>query len=111
MKHIQTFESFLNENFEELELNEAAKLKKVSLPAKHSTVTNKILKTNPWKFGKEIADMVEQNWNDIINTAKNVQYQHQLVDELKKKDYIIEMAEKHSLDVGHFVQTGIANYF
>ena len=106
MKNLQTFEEFLNEN-----LNEAKKTKKLSIPSKMTTVINKIEKANPWTNGKRIAEVFEKNWDDIIETSKSLQYQHEFINALAKKDYMIELSKKLVLDIGHMLGTITKNYF
>lgn len=107
MKHIKTFESFLNE----AELNEARGTKKLSIPAKMTTVTNKIKINNPWTSGQRIAEVFEKNWDDILDTAKSASYQYQFSDALAKKDYMIELSTTLHLDINHMLSTIILNYF
>jgi hypothetical protein len=107
MKNLSTFEEFLNES----QLNESKKAKKLSIPSKMSTVINKIQKNDPWSRGKLFSEVIEKNWDDITGTAKSLQYQHELISALAKKDYMIELSKKLHLDIGHMLSTVIKNYF
>ena len=107
MKHIKTFENFLNE----AELNEATGTKKLSIPAKMTTVTNKIKKNNPWSRGEIIAEVFEKNWDDILDTAKSASYTNQFIDALAEKDYFIELSTDLRLNVYHMLSTIVLNYF
>jgi hypothetical protein len=107
MKNLTTFEEFLNE----AQLNEAKKAKKLSIPAKMTTVIKKIEKDNPWFSGKKISEVFEKNWDDIIETAKSLQYQHEFINALAKKDYMIELSKNMRLDIGHMLTTIMENYF
>jgi hypothetical protein len=105
MKHIKLFEDFVNEGINPYHkpINK--------MPARPSTVINKIIKANPWKRGTEIADTIEKNWSDIVDTAKDKQYQRELVSELVTKDYIIEMSKKYNLDIDFMVRNILDKFF
>jgi DUF4097 and DUF4098 domain-containing protein YvlB len=105
MKHIKLFEDFVNEG-----INPYYKpINKI--PARTSTVINKIIKVNPWKRGTEIANTIEKNWSDIVDSAKDKQYQRELVDILVNKDYMIEMSDKYRLDIHFMVRNLLDTFF
>ena len=102
----------LNERIEYPEgVNEGHRPAKVKIPANVATVTKKIQKENPFKRGQEISDMIEANWADIIETAKNADDQEILRDELSKKEYVIDLCKKLNLDDFYFVGQIMKNYF
>lgn len=105
MKHIQLFEEFVNEG-----INPRYKVIN-KIPSRPSTVINKILKVNPWKRGTEIAETIEKNWSDIVDSAKDKQYQRELVDALVTKDYMIEMSDKYRLDIHYMVRNILDTFF
>ena len=102
MKHIHTFESFLSEGHRPA---------KVKIPANVATVTKKIQKENPFKRGQEISDMIEANWADIIETAKNADDQEVLRVELSKKEYVVALCKQLNLADFYFVGQIMSNYF
>jgi hypothetical protein len=102
MKHIHTFESFLNES-----INEA----KTSIPSKVSTVVNKIKLADPWSRGEKIANMIETNWDDIVATAKENPDSGKFMSELYKKDYVIALGKELYLAVDHLMGTIVKSYF
>ena len=102
MKNLSTFEEFLNEGHRPA---------KVKIPTNASTVIKKIQKENPFKRGKEISDMIEANWTDIIETAKGTEDQEILRGELSKKEYVIDLCKKLNLDDFYFVGQIMKNYF
>ena len=108
MKHIHTFESFLNEK---KELNEGRRPAKVKIPANVATVVKKIMKENPWERGKEISEVIEKNWPDIVETAKMADNQEVLRVELSKKEYILEICKQIHLADFYFVGQLMKNYF
>jgi len=93
------------------EMNEGHRPAKVKIPTNASTVIKKIQKENPFKRGKEIADMIEENWSDIIETSKGTANQEIFRDELSKKEYVIDLCDKLNLDDFYFVGQIMKNYF
>jgi len=93
------------------EMNEGHRPAKVKIPTNASTVIKKIQKENPFKRGKEIADMIEENWSDIIETSKGTANQEIFRDELSKKEYVIDLCKKLNLDDFYFVGQIMKNYF
>lgn len=95
----------------ESEMNEGHRPAKVKIPTNASTVIKKIQKENPFKRGKEISDMIEANWSDIIETSKGTADQEIFRDELSKKEYVIDLCKKLNLDDFYFVGQIMKNYF
>jgi hypothetical protein len=95
----------------ESEMNEGHRPAKVKIPTNASTVIKKIQKENPFKRGKEIADMIEENWSDIIETSKGTEDQRIFREELSKKEYVIDLCKKLNLDDFYFVGQIMKNYF
>ena len=102
MKHIQSFEDFVNES-----INEA----KTSIPSKVSTVVNKIKKDNPWDRGEKIANMIETNWDDIVATAKENPDRGNFKTAIYKKDYVVALGKELYLAVDNLMGRIIKSYF
>ncbi len=102
MKHIHTFENFVNEA-----INEA----KTSIPSRVSTVVNKIRKDNPWSRGEKIANMIETNWDDIVTTAKENPNRGNFMSALYQKDYVEALGKELHLAVDHLMGTIAKSYF
>jgi hypothetical protein len=89
-------------NLSESILNEM-RTRKIALPKNRATLTNRILKNDPWRSGKSIADLVDKNWDDIVKIANEFTEYKEFVAELSERSYVITLTDKLHLDPSHFV--------
>ena len=74
----------------------------VKVPANASTVTNKVMKENPWRRGKEISEMITQNWTDIASTANGAANKQDFTAKFTAKPYVKEICKQLSLADQYF---------
>ena len=95
--------------FDEL-LNEA-KIRKIKIPKKFSTLKKKIIKDDPWRAGEKLANAVEKDWNEINKLVGDNSTGDDFNSAMSKLPAIVSFGDNMNLSTYHIASTISKKYF